>query len=320
MIKKIKNYILTLFYHLCYGLKNADNEIMTSKASVNSNINVQEQITQQNIGEDLLNSVVTQEVKDLRYSTYKVYNESKQYEYIGEGEAIKKESKKNVHKISFIQNNRNFCDGVYESLFGDSDELDKFTLNIGYNYVSRFRVERFIESFQIEIENNICHVHFRFNYDYDLSSPITKMFYNELSELCNSSNKNNTISDNVSCVGFTTYKAQGEDDFIMYIINNLKYDKVEKFDTYVIVSFISLDFMRTDLTEKFYSKEQEKKYQTKENKQTNHTFKVQSVNTVYKCSECGEEMNQYDYEVTKYDLGKSLCIKCLEKYLTNNKE
>ena len=90
MLNKIKKYLYGFFY----GLKNADSEMFTSKHSSSSDSSYIQQIKETNVGKDLLKGEVTQEVEDLRYSTYAVYREANQYEYIGNGVAIKKEKMK----------------------------------------------------------------------------------------------------------------------------------------------------------------------------------------------------------------------------------
>lgn len=310
---------MKLFYGLGFGMKNAESEMLLSKNSSNSESSYVQQIKEQNVGKDLLKGEVTQEVEDLRYSTYKVYKESNNYEYLGNGVAIKKEKKDfNINKFSFVQRNKIFCKSVYESFDETKDEdADKFTLIIGYETSPRFKLERFAECLTVCGTNGNVDITFRFNKAYDLSSPITKMFYNELMKLEDSERGNEIYSNNISNLCFTTYKAQGEDDFIMYVFNNLQPKNYELLDKYVNITFTTNDFTRQDLTEKFFSKNQQDKYEMKISKEKNISFLVPE--SKYKCSECGEEMNQFDYEITSYDFGRGLCLKCLEKYLTLDK-
>ena len=310
---------MKLFYGLGFGMKNAESEMLLSKNSSNSESSYVQQIKEQNVGKDLLKGEVTQEVEDLRYSTYKVYKESNNYEYLGNGVAIKKEKIDfNINNFSFVQRNKIFCKSVYESFDDTKDgDADKFTLIIGYETSPRFKLERFAECLTVCGTNGNVDITFRFNKAYDLSSPITKMFYNELMKLEDSERGNEIYSNNISNLCFTTYKAQGEDDFIMYVFNNLRPKNYELLDQYVNITFTTNDFTRQDLTEKFFSKNQQDKYEMKISKEKNISFLVPE--SKYKCSECGEEMNQFDYEITSYDFGRGLCLKCLEKYLTLDK-
>lgn len=318
MIKKISNFFARFFYGLGFGMKNAESEMLLSKNSSNSESSYVQQIKEQNVGKDLLKGEVTQEVEDLRYSTYKVYKESNNYEYLGDGVAIKKEKKDfNINNFSFVQRNKIFCKSVYESFEESAEDMDKFTLTVVYETSPRFKIERFTECLTVRGVNGNIDITFRFNKAYDLSSPITRMFYNELMKLENTDRGNEIYSDNITNLCFTTYKAQGEDDFVMYIFNNLQPKSYEFLEQYVNITFTTNDFTRQDLTEKFFSKNQQDKYAMKMSKDRTISFLVPE--SKYRCSECGEEMNQFDYEITSYDFGRGLCLKCLEKYLTLDK-
>lgn len=318
MIKKISNFFARFFYGLGFGMKNAESEMLLSKNSSNSESSYVQQIKEQNIGKDLLKGEVTQEVEDLRYSTYKVYKESNNYEYLGDGVAIKKEKKDfNINNFSFVQRNKIFCKSVYESFEESVEDMDKFTLTVVYETSPRFKIERFTECLTVRGVNGNIDITFRFNKAYDINSPITRMFYNELMKLENTERGNEIYSDNITNLCFTTYKAQGEDDFIMYIFNNLQPKSYEFLEQYVNITFTTNDFTRQDLTEKFFSKNQQDKYTMKMSKDRTISFLVPE--SKYRCSECGEEMNQFDYEITSYDFGRGLCLKCLEKYLTLDK-
>ena len=145
---------------------------------------------------------------------------------------------------------------------------------------------------------------------------MTRIFYKELIKLSSDNNKIIEFT-NLNSVCFTTFKAQGEDDFIMYSFSNLEYKGYEDLDNYVNIMFSTSVFSREDLTKKFFSKNQNDKYDKKLSKEKT----VTTISNVieYKCSECGSILNQYDYEITKYEFGRGLCIKCLEKYLTLEK-
>jgi hypothetical protein len=314
MLNKIKKYLYGFFF----GLKNADSEMFSSKHTSNSDSNYIQQIKENNIGKDLLKGEVTQEVEDLRYSTYAVYRESNKYEYIGNGVSVKKENVDvDYNNFQFVQRNKLFCKSIYESLNEDSsNNFDDFTLKFTYNDVSRFKLERYVEYLTIKIVNGVAKLTLRFNKDYDISNPFTKIFYKELMKLDNDSIKINEFN-NLSSILFTTFKAQGEDDFIMYSFYNLEYKGYEILDEYVNITYTTNVFNREDLTKKFFSKNQNDKY----NKKLSKEKTVTTISNVidYKCSECGSILNQYDYDITKYEFGRGLCIKCLEKYLTFEK-
>ena len=316
MLKKIKFFLLNFFYAFSYGLKNAESEMFVSKNSSNSDSDFNLQIKDTNIGKDLLKGEVTQEVEDLRYSTYSVYKESKNYEYIGDGVAIKKDKVPfDINNFKFTQRNKKFCMSIKESLDCEVfNGIDDFTLSIVYYNTPRFKLERFVDFITVRGLDGNVEITLRFDKSYDLSNPLTKMFFNELMKLNTSDRNNEIFNENIDTLCFTTYKSQGEDDFVMYIFYRLKPKSYEFFDNYVNVVFSVDDFVREDLTEKFFSKDQNKRYLNKDKK--SNDFKIPSLTKSFHCSTCGCEMNQYDYEITLHDIGKPLCVKCLENHLT----
>lgn len=311
ILKKIKGFVYSFFY----GLKGAENEMFVSKHTINSDTNFTQQIQQDNLGENLLKGEVTQEVMDLRHSTYSVSRESESYEYIGDGVAIKKDKEPfDINNFSFIQRNKFFCKGILETI-DETNKQDEFTLICTYKDISRFKLERFIEYISIKTVNSNAKITLRFNKSYDYSNPMTKLFYNELIALENKNVRVNSIKDNLESICFTTYKAQGEDDMVTYFFSNLNYGGCDIFDTYINVNFYTNVYSRKDLFNQYYSENQDNKYKNKKSKQSQKSYITKIEN--YKCSSCGNDMNQIDYEITKYDLGKSLCTKCLEEYLTS---
>lgn len=319
MRKKISNFLKRFIYGFSYGLKSAENEMFMAKSSSNVDSSYVQQIKDVNVGKDLMKGEVSQEVKDLRYSTYTIYKESKNYEYQGDGIAIKKEVIPfNINNFTVVQKNKEFCKGIGESLDENIDSnYDQFTLTFAYENSPRFRVERFVDTITVSCINGVVNLILRFNKAYDLSNPMTRMFYNELMKLETNERRNEIYSDNIVNVCFTTYKAQGDDDFVMYAFNKLHPKKYEFFDEYVNLYFSIDNFNREDLTAKFFSKNQQEKYNQKSNREKKMTISV--ANPKYVCSECGSEMNQFDFEITSHDFGRAYCIKCLEKYLTLDK-
>lgn len=309
MLTKIRKYIYGFFN----GLKNAEGEMFVSKNTTESESHYIQLINQNNLGEDLLKGEVTQEVEDLRYSTYTVDREAKHYEYIGDGVAIKKEKNKfDLNNFNFIQRNKIFCKSLKESFDDMNNGLDQFTLTFTYNDISRFKLERYVEYLDVSIKNGIATITLRFNKDFDLTNPITRMFYNELIKI--QETPKNAFYENLNSICFTTYKAQGEDDLIMYSFSDLNFKRYEFFDSYVNITFTTTSFSREDLMNKFFSENQKVKYDTKAVKTKD--FQIGSDEIEYRCDECGQIINKYDYSITKCDFGKGLCEKCLVKYLT----
>ena len=117
MFKKIKNYFYRFIYSLPFGMKAANDEMFTPKASSNSDsFSIVQRLRSDNLAESLIKGEVTQEVEELRYMLYKVYRESGRYKYDGNGNVSKVEFNIDLNNLHLIQENRLFCKNVSESI------------------------------------------------------------------------------------------------------------------------------------------------------------------------------------------------------------
>ena len=107
-------------------------------------------------------------------------------------------------------------------------------------------------------------------------------------------------------MSFTTSNAVNEDDYVRYDIFGLTFSSCKELDDAFVLNFESNNFKRIDITEKYYSKELDEKYQTNAPKERN--FNLDTNVRQYFCADCGKEMNQYDYDITKYTFGRPLKI------------
>ena len=95
----IKKWAYKILYALPFGMKAADEEIMGgNSSSSDEGQSVHQQVSDERVAKHLLKGEITQPVKELRYRTYKVDDEAKNYEYLGGGTAIKKEEAKKKAK------------------------------------------------------------------------------------------------------------------------------------------------------------------------------------------------------------------------------
>ena len=83
MIKTLKRKFYNILYSLPFGLKGAEDEMLSQKSSLNTdNVGVHQVINENRLSKDLLKGEVTQQVEELRYRDYKVSKESKKYKFI----------------------------------------------------------------------------------------------------------------------------------------------------------------------------------------------------------------------------------------------
>lgn len=314
MIKFFKK----MLYALPFGMKGGDTTIKSSITSIPSPTMIENDVQKSNLGTDLLQGEVTQAVEELRFMDYSVTNESKKYKYIGDGQAIKQNIVKSNGVYNFIQDNKIICESVVNELqrvgqYGN----DSYTLKIINKDTPRFRIEKYCQYIQVQInpsEISLTMFFSKYPNQYEVSS---KAFINELEKNYSLSIAKPSIAD-LEMISFVTYKASGEDDLIMYTFKELSFSHIEKNDHGYLIKWNAKSYNRENLIEKFYSETMNKKYQAKEKKTKN----ISPFNTVRteKCQNCGAEVNVYDADIVKYSLGKVLCIDCLEEELLKNNQ
>lgn len=315
---KIWNSIKRFLYAIPYGMKGGDTVIQNT-APTQKNINIMQNICHNNLGEDLLKGELSQQVQELRYEDYKVYNESKKYRYIGEGQVIKKESsKKHNDEINFFQDNKIICESVYDELKRlDKYSQNRYNLNFLYLDIPRFKLENYCTFIHVKIYKKKCNVYLHFSAYPDQYNIGNKAFLNELTKIKSDITQDLTskidIITNIQQISFVTYKAKGEDDFVKYNFSDFSFRNIEKTEHEFILEFDVKNYQRENLLLKFYSDSMQKKYDEKAPK--NKTFDAYAVKRIEHCDLCGNEMNVYDADITKETFGKKMCTKCLESFL-----
>ena len=322
----IKNFFKKILGYFSFGLKQAENEMFSQKDGSNGdNMSIVEVQQENRLSRDLLNAEVTQQVEELRYRNYQVHRESNNYQYIGNGIAIKKDKKEKSSKYNFSINNNVLCKSVLDGLnaiekndFG----IDKYTLAISYFDIPRFRLESFCQVLDVEVDNDLAYLTFHFSSFYDKFDKFAKTFINELDKLSNVNTiydvKRQEVCSNIESISFTTYKASNEDDMILYKFNDIEYLSYEKTNFEFLIKYVSKTFDKIDLIDKFYSETMSSKYLNNEKKDVVLDLSFNDRKEV--CSICGEEMSKYDAAITKEEYGYTMCVKCLEnKMIKENK-
>ena len=129
------NFIKRVFYGIQFGMKGANNVIISQNSSNQTdNVGVVQSIQENRLSKDLLKGEVTQQVEELRYKDYKVYNESKKYKYLGDGNATKIDyDDKDLNNFSFIVENKVICESIFDE-FNRIDDYgyDRYVLSFVY--------------------------------------------------------------------------------------------------------------------------------------------------------------------------------------------
>lgn len=272
-IKDILTNIKLFFYSIPFGMKKADAMIFgSSDANGDNDISISQEVNDERVSKHLLKGEVTQEVEELRYRTYKVEKESKEYSYLGDGVAVKKERPRiDENMIRFSMNNKVLSDSVLDSMqqvgrYG----TEKYVLNVNYNSISRFKIEQFATKFTVTIKNGECYIKLYFEAQPDVYDSKSKPFINELERIYQQREKNLVLNSDivllVSSISFITYKADGEDDLVYYNLLSPTFADINKTKFEYTITYKISKYSRENLTDKFYNEEMENKYKNKEPK------------------------------------------------------
>ncbi len=316
MFKLIQRYCYRIWYALPFTMKAGDLLTSSNKDDEGNKTTVNKVVEHTNLGEDLLKGEVTQAVEDLRYSTYKVSEESRKYKYVGEGEVVKQITPVNG-KLNITQYNSLFGKTVLDVLKtvgGQRVDDDKFTLSIEYVNTPKFRLERYCKFIALKKEENGFILDLEFDSFADKGDVTSRYFVQELKKPL----KYSSLVEPLSHASFITYKATGQEDLFKYDLYNLKFKQLYNSYDWVHLVFTIEKVEEEDLKLKYYSKHQQDRYDNKEQKGQEVTFSENEEK--YYCDICGAEMNKYDYDITLTTYNKGMCNKCLEKLLGQQDE
>lgn len=317
MIKSIKNFFIKLGYMLSFGAKGANDTILTQNPD-SSDIGIFQNVETQNLGEALLKGELTESVKELRYSNYKVLKESDKYAYIGGGQTIKKNVNYNREKYEFYQNNSLICESI-EHEFNRVGKYDteRYTFSFLYKDVMKFKIENYANYGKFEVDKDNIKVNLVFDKTTkNIYDPVSYGIMKELDKISKFTSsyqiENNDICSNPTILTFVTYKSNGEEDLVKYTLRDLTFDSCKETEDCYVLAYTSNNFSRIDLTDKFYNQNMENKYASKASK--TQTVSINTEMRKEKCEICGSEMNVYDADVTRYEFGKAICTNCLKKH------
>lgn len=326
IIDSIKNKLKSLKF-IIGSLAGGENAIKGDPFENDGNISVQKEVETNRLGEHLVNGEVTQEVVELRYSTYEVSEESKNYKYIGDGQAIKQLSKATSVEgnISFYQENRYNTETVLDGM--NQIETNKrkrgsYTLNVVYQSIPRFRVESNVKSFRFVSNKKGTRIEMYIDTLANESEPSSKPFLNELEKLSENHSEyaiGRSDIGLIESIAFITNNANGEKDLMSYILCGISFSNlVKESDKYTLTLNVG-NFVRSNLTDKFYSKEMAEKYAQKTPKKQNPVT-ISEISGEDKCPICGNPMLKLDAYVIKEETGERMCHECYKKRLLSQLE
>lgn len=326
-LKKLYNRINAYWAGLFYGLKSTNDEIFTQSGLDNSiGTVIQQQVSENRVSKDLLKGEVTQQVEELRYRTYKVDRESKQFEYFSPTKAlryekqdskfVKYENSDNLELIT-IQPNHAQTANVYEGTkdvdflkanlinnqgdiavnVGHFDVLNSYNIEVERDFMPRFKLEAYTTRLVVkkldENDNVILDFYVsKYPQEKDMKSIY---FIKEVEKLMSGYRQSDITS--LKRVSFTTSHAYGLNDMIEFKFDHVYYRDTLEYDGHYVLKFKAHAYVNgKDLTDEYYSKPMDEKYRNHEKKEVVlDAFNGGNEYRTFVCAECGKTV-EYDTE------------------------
>jgi hypothetical protein len=277
---------LKLFWHsLFVGMRNADLMMTTNQKNADgSGYETPDNAGGGGVFKDILEEKVTQEVEELRYTSYKVANESKKYRYVGNGKAIKKTESQLSEKhgiieesdnlpVIVIQDNSVICEDVLTTLKEvDSKENKKVfhdhNIKIKRDLFPRFLIENYVKKVVVkQAEGNYVLDLYCSKYPSQFNEKKDRAFLTELLKIKEGKVRNSDILDFTE-ISFITSNAWGVDDWNRFSFIDFELYGIIEFDGNYLIRFgCQSNIFMENLLDKVYSETAEKKYQNKESRE-----------------------------------------------------
>ena len=324
IFKKIWLKIRLFWYGLFYGFKAVDDSMASTGVSLGDGMTINKHQETNSLAKDLLRGEVTQQVEELRYRTYLVDRESKDFDYYSPTLALRKETRyakqlqyENIDNLEIITIQPNNCYGenLLETLdhVNDNDNIEvvkingkeeiscnvgkidknkKYSIQIGRekDITPRYYIDKFISRVAVfKTDNeNVMRLDIYIPDYYNPSNFIKKNLLKDL-ELIMSGYPNSDTA-RINHLEFITDKAYQIDDLVKFVFHNLKFISITKYDGNYILHYDAdlLSKEQDDLVKRFYNKEMAQKYEEKAPRQRELTL-GDPVIKVMTCEHCGKQ-------------------------------
>ena len=351
MFKKLKQ----IWYGLFGAMKVTEMEVLKPKGVDEKTITtINQQVQDKRVSTALLAGKETQEVKELRYRTYRVDREAKEFEYYSPTLAMRrdKQDTKFIYyddtdglPVITIQNNFPQVQTVEKTLeqVGNRGEQTKYWINIEreFGFVPRYRIEEYTKRLVVKEKTpgKSAILEFYVTKYPDDKEVKSKGFVREVEHIMNESVRSDILDINL--VSFISNHAYKVVDMLYYSFRILNFERVYEYDGHYVLRFLAEIIVNgRDMTDEYYNKEMAEKYENNAKKEVVHDLIV-GGDVEYVCESCGKkivysekDINEkevtpddveggdggnvtefFDLQIAESTFGKRLCKDCLKKYL-----
>ena len=288
--KRLRFNISVLWHSFFRGVKAADVKTMgVAKSSESDDSSIEESVEQKSVLNDLLNENITQEVQELVDSNYRVFRHANDYEYLGNGNVIKKEKNMlsdnlNVYnpeeyEVIVIQDNKLVVKGVLEATDGRYDEdgdiasediNDRYTIKVERDIFPRFLIEKYVKKVVVRKGDEDIKVDLYCSSYPRQFRPTDALFINEMFNIYGKKTRNIDTVD-IESIEFITDKAYGAEDILLFKFGNMHYEGMNMYDKNFVVTYTgNIICNAVDLTEKYHMDSLDEKYATNARRENAH--------------------------------------------------
>lgn len=301
-LRKLKNKFLTFFYGLFYGMKATEDSVFhQTDISSNHGSSIIKEVEDNRLSKALLKGEVTQQVEELRYMTYKVDKEAKEYKYYAPTLALKRNKQDSKFfkyddsdqlELITSQSNEPLIETIKDAFeqLGGRGKRTEYRIKIERNFTPRYRIEEYITRLDVKKLDD-THVILdmlvsKYPNSLDFKS---KGFVREIEKIRDEKIKSDVLD--YEKISFVTHHARNLDDNIRFVFRNVWFKGVIEFDGHYIVRFkASFEQTDFDLTKEYFCKTMEDKYQNHDRKNDVLNFGDYLVKDEYVCQDCGKKV------------------------------
>lgn len=281
-------------------MKNTEDIILRQTGEDTNSISVNQSVETKNLFKALLNGEITQEVEELRYMTYLVDKESRNWEYYTPTLALKKTNNDTKFlkyddsdglELITSQLNDYIIKGIDDSIKEFEKSVKKeYTISIKRDFTPRYRLEKFTTRLDVKRLDESHAILDFFVSSYSKPDDFTTAgFINEIKRIKEEGLKSDIIDiEEVSFITFHAYKLY---DHLKFVFKNVVFKEIVEFDGHYILRFkAAFSTENRDPVKKYFSKTLDDKYAKKERKDVILNILDYDKVETYVCESCGKEV------------------------------
>ena len=270
MLKRFFLKIYSFFVYLSNGLKSAEKIAFGNNSdALDDGMTCEQQQEHDSVWQDLLKGELTQRVIDLRYETAHADRESKKYQYIGGGNA----KKRNIFEYNGnIENSNNLDIFLVQenhediaTLTNSEKTIRTYRLKITYDFISRFRLDAYTKKVVIKKDNNRYVVDFYVSKYLEKYNNEHKFFMAEINRIVSGDKRSDILL--IDKLSFCTFNSFGIPDGVSLSFNNFEFLSIIEYDGNFILRFKSDLENTSDYIDSVYNEKSEKKFLNKEKRE-----------------------------------------------------